>query len=315
MADTFAPQPIKTKANGDAAVKIVDGTTVAQALAVDSGGNASVNVGKIAGSAVATGASGIQKIAVTDGTGTAITSTGAALDINIKSGSSSGAVAQGSTTSGQTGSLVQGAVTTAAPTYTTAQTDPLSLTTSGALRVDVGSTGANGTAIKVDGSAVTQPVSGTVTVTQATAANLKVDLSGTSANATALKVDASATTQPTTLSYQGTVTDDYNTSAALAAGSTVTLDSTNIGSGTGHLVEATVSSSVAIKAQLGTWDGTTFTVKRTFFVAANTPLEYTPVRNDAIQKATGATAKFRWSITNNDNANAADVYCSTTYWN
>lgn len=72
-------------------------------------------------------------------------------------------VAQASTTSGQKGPLVQGAVTTAAPTYTTAQTDPLSLTTSGALRVDIGATSANATAIKVDGSAVTQPVSGTVT--------------------------------------------------------------------------------------------------------------------------------------------------------
>jgi hypothetical protein len=43
--------------------------------------------------------------------------------------------------------MVQGAVTTGAPTYTTGQIDPLSLTTAGALRVD--------------SSAVTQPVSGT----------------------------------------------------------------------------------------------------------------------------------------------------------
>jgi hypothetical protein len=43
---------------------------------------------------------------------------------------------QGSTTSGQTGTLVLGAVTTAAPTYTTAQTDPLSLDTAGNLRVN-----------------------------------------------------------------------------------------------------------------------------------------------------------------------------------
>jgi hypothetical protein len=43
-------------------------------------------------------------------------------------------VAQASTTSGQTGTLVQGAVTTGVPTYTTAQTDPLSLDTSGRLR-------------------------------------------------------------------------------------------------------------------------------------------------------------------------------------
>lgn len=54
-------------------------------------------------------------------------------------------VAQGSTTSGESGPLVQGAVTTAAPSYTTAQTSPLSLTTVGNLRVD--------------GSSVTQPVS------------------------------------------------------------------------------------------------------------------------------------------------------------
>lgn len=44
-------------------------------------------------------------------------------------------VAQGSTTAGQTGGLVQGAVTTVAPTYTTAKTNPLSLKTNGDLRV------------------------------------------------------------------------------------------------------------------------------------------------------------------------------------
>jgi hypothetical protein len=61
-------------------------------------------------------------------------------------------LAQGSTTSGETGPLIQGAVTTAAPSYTTAKTSPLSLTPAGALRID--------------GSAVTQPASiaGTVTV-------------------------------------------------------------------------------------------------------------------------------------------------------
>ena len=57
------------------------------------------------------------------------------LKVNIVAGASSGAVAQGSTTSGQTGGLMQAAVTSAAPTYTTAQTNPLSLTTTGNLRV------------------------------------------------------------------------------------------------------------------------------------------------------------------------------------
>lgn len=45
-----------------------------------------------------------------------------------------GGVAQGSTTAGELGTLVQGATTTTAPTYTTAQTNPLSLTTAGSLR-------------------------------------------------------------------------------------------------------------------------------------------------------------------------------------
>lgn len=44
-------------------------------------------------------------------------------------------VYQGSTTAGQNGPLIQGAVSSSAPSYTTGTTQPLSLTTSGALRV------------------------------------------------------------------------------------------------------------------------------------------------------------------------------------
>lgn len=43
-----------------------------------------------------------------------------------------------------------GSVTTAAPTYTTGQISPLNMATTGALRVDVGATSANSTAIKVN---------------------------------------------------------------------------------------------------------------------------------------------------------------------
>ena len=125
-----------------------------------------------------------------------------------------------------------------------------------------------------------------------------------------------ATDQATIPVSQGLsfVTGDsgHLTSVALAAGATITLDGPQIASGVAKLFEASVSSSVALKAQLGTWDGTTFVVKRTFFIPANTTFEYLPVRYDAITMATGATAKFRWSITNNDNTNAADVYASIT---
>jgi hypothetical protein len=44
------------------------------------------------------------------------------------------AVAQGSTTLGQSGTLIQAAATTAAPTYTNGQTSPLNMTTAGSLR-------------------------------------------------------------------------------------------------------------------------------------------------------------------------------------
>lgn len=79
-------------------------------------------------------------------------------------------IAQASTTSGQSGALVQGAVTTAAPTYTTAQTSPLSLTTAGALRTDA--------------SGTTQPISGTVTAN-----------AGTNLNTSALALDATLSAQ------------------------------------------------------------------------------------------------------------------------
>jgi hypothetical protein len=79
--------------------------------------------------------------------------TSGSLRVNVVSGGVAG-YSQGSTTSGQVGGLTQAAVTSSAPSYTTGQTSPLSLTTSGALRVD--------------GSAVTQPVSGTVTANAGT---------------------------------------------------------------------------------------------------------------------------------------------------
>lgn len=121
-------------------------------------------------------------------------------------------VAQGSTTSGEKGTLIQGAVTTAAPTYTTAQTSPLSLTTAGALRTDA--------------SATTQPVSGTITanagtgsftVAQATAANLNATVVG-SGNFTV--VQPTAANLNATVS--GTVTSNIGTTNGLALDATLT---------------------------------------------------------------------------------------------
>lgn len=86
---------------------------------------------------------------------------GAALDASVNGI----LIAQSSATAGQKGPLVQGAVTTGSPTYTTGNTNPLSLTTAGALRID--------------GSAVTQPVSGTFwQATQPVSIAATVNISG-----------------------------------------------------------------------------------------------------------------------------------------
>ena len=87
--------------------------------------------------------------------------------------SDNNAVAQGSTTSGQKGFLHLGAVTTSSPSYTTAQSSPLSLTLAGSLRVD--------------GSAVTQPVSGTVTANAGTGNFTVVQATAASLNATVVQ--------------------------------------------------------------------------------------------------------------------------------
>jgi len=72
----------------------------------------------------------------------------------------------GSTTSGQSGALVLGAVTTSAPTYTTGQSNAVSLQTDGSLRVAVTNGGSGGTAMADDanfvpGTTSVTPVAGT----------------------------------------------------------------------------------------------------------------------------------------------------------
>lgn len=70
-------------------------------------------------------------------------------------------IAQSTALGANTQALVGGSVTTAAPTYTTGNINPLSLTTAGALRTD--------------SSATTQPVSGTVTSNIGTTNGLALD--------------------------------------------------------------------------------------------------------------------------------------------
>lgn len=174
---------------------------------------------------------------------------------------------QGSTTSGQSGPLVQGAVTTAAPTYTTAQTSPLSLTTAGALRVD--------------NSANTQPVSGTVTVVQPTGTDLHVvvDASAlpTGASTSALQTSGNATLTaisgqlPPALGPQSTAASLSIVPATGAVFSVTTATSTT---GTPTSVPAATSSTTLLASNAARkgatiWNDSLFDLKVGLFTGAS----------------------------------------------
>lgn len=61
MADFNSSLPVRTQTNGDVAVKIVDGTTVSQALGVDASGRLTIKLDDGAGNAVTSQASGAQR--------------------------------------------------------------------------------------------------------------------------------------------------------------------------------------------------------------------------------------------------------------
>lgn len=89
-----------------------------------------------------------------------------------------GSYAAGSTTSGQFGTLAFGAVTTAAPSYTTAKTDPLSLLPNGNLRTAAFATDTitNPTSTLTLPTTITQYSAGTLVCTSATVATCNTAL-------------------------------------------------------------------------------------------------------------------------------------------
>jgi hypothetical protein len=118
-----------------------------------------------------------------------------AAKVNCVTGCSGGAsgVAQGSTTSGQTGGLGQGATTTSAPTYTTATTNPVSLDTHGATRSLLQDT----TGAPIDFSADVKVVNGSTPLT--VTANAVQTPRVTTASYSATYVGLTPATSPTDL--------------------------------------------------------------------------------------------------------------------
>ena len=281
MSDVFAPQPVKTKTAGDVVVNINAG----QAVALNAG---TVVIGKV----------GIDQ--TTPGTTNAVQVTG-----SLPAGAAViGKAGIDQTTPGTTnGVQVVAALPAGANVIGKVSIDQTTPGTTNAVQLTAGAA--------VIGSLVANQSTNT---TQLAGTAIAVGSGASSAGTQRVILATDQATLPVSQGLSFITSDSgHLTSVALAAGATITLDGVQIASGTGKLFEASVSSSIALKAQLGTWDGTTFVVKRTFFVPANGTVLYEPSRYDAITMATGTTAKFRWSITNNDNTNAADVYASITH--
>jgi hypothetical protein len=148
------------------------------------------NLRNASGTEIGTSSNPVQvSVANTGANGTAmlVTGTGGTFPVTQS-------LAQGSTTSGQNGALVFGAVTTSNPSYTTAQSDPLSLDTAGGLRiVGEGTAGtATGGVVTVQGVASMTPVQ----VSQATASNLNATVVGTGTFAVQAAQSGTWTVQP-----------------------------------------------------------------------------------------------------------------------
>lgn len=169
-------------------------------------------------------------------------------------------LAQGSTTSGQSGTLCLGAVTTASPSYTTAQSNALSLTTSGALRVDA--------------SATTQPVSGTVTANIGTTGGITVaQASTTSGQSGPLTQGAVTTAAPTYTTGQTdplslTTTGRLRTEVTQITGPALTVTQAAISVGT-SAVRLTVSGSAPAATRQVLMANVDTTVTAKFYIGSS----------------------------------------------
>ena len=142
---------------------------------------------------------------VTANAGTNLNTSALALDSSVNGIS----LLQGAATTGQKGVLHMGAVTTASPTYGTGTTSALSLTTAGALRVDA--------------SATSQPISGTVLVSSIAAAlPTGANTIGAISNTSFIATQTTGTNLHTVVD-SGAVTANIGTTNGLALDTSVNL--------------------------------------------------------------------------------------------
>lgn len=257
-------------------------STAAKQPALGTAGTASTDVLTVQGIAAMTpllatlsGTNNINNIS-----GTVSLPTGAATSANQPTNA-----AQGSTTSGQTGNLVQGAVTTAAPTYTTAQTSPLSLTTAGALRTDASATtqpvsaaslplptGAATSANQTNASQKTQIVDGLGNVIASTSNNLNVQCANCSGSGASAADAATFTAGTSVFAPSG---GEFTTGGATACV-------------TGHQCLSAITADRALFTNLADIAGAAPSATNPLWMAGNQPTSVT-MQNAAVANGNGTT--------------------------
>jgi hypothetical protein len=235
--------------------------------------NQSVNLAQVGGASTSTAASGTLKVGITgNGAATLDAAVGAASaptnmlavggvfnssPLSLANGQSSAlqvdstgvlktncfvncGVAQGSTTASETGSLVMGAVTTSAPSYTTAQTSPLSLDTTGNLRALAMQSTGNGTntsAWLTEGGCAGQTIANTSVTpinNAGSSSNLKLVSKVSSKQVYICSIDIVAGAATNVALVEGTkTTNECDTSTAGMAGGATAATGWNLGANGG----------------------------------------------------------------------------------
>ncbi len=153
-----------------------------------------------------------------------------------------GIVAQGASITGAVGTLMQGSVTTGAPSYTTAQISPLSLDTAGNLRVNVVTGGGSGGTSLADGATFTI---GATSETPAACTYVNGGITVTTGKSSVLSCTSAGSLHTTVDNTNANITPGDTISTATYAGASPTIGVALLWNGTTYDRQKSVSTGVA----------------------------------------------------------------------
>jgi hypothetical protein len=292
MADNLTPLPVKTKTDGDVAIDL------AQYL------------GSAAGASNA--------IHIQPGTGATFVLASTTNTIEVVGDAAENAAVAGNP-------VLSGGRFDASPrTLDDGDVGAIALAADGAVHIDDG-----GNSITIDGSV---SISGTVDTELPAAAALADDVANPTVPAVGayavgydsgndnwnrVEVDDAGHLQVDVLSGASEsiptnpLVEDI-TSASLAAGASVDLDSTDVGAATQKLTQVDIWASVPYKARIITVANAVETIRTVLGGQALVPVIWTSPHKDYVQQGPAGAGfdGFRVEMTNLDNVDAADVYCT-----